>query len=154
MSWNLYWKILNFFTSKRNSHGTFSIMDQLKENFVFSLLLWCRILLLRLFTLPQSRTYNTNARESDACRGSNNLDQNTRQIHKGGSTWMWGLHNVRAPAKGNTGQNTHTQSQDRNKNSWPQREWNPGRRVGRQGLYRPHHADGWCRIHNRKIIKL
>ena len=34
------------------------------------------------------------------------LDQNTRQIHKGGPPWMYGHHNVRASAEDNTGQNT------------------------------------------------
>ena len=45
----------------------------------------------RLFTYVTWRathyvglTHNTNARGSDACRGSTNLDQNNRQIHKGG----------------------------------------------------------------------
>ena len=44
------------------------------------------------------------------------LDQNTRQIHKGGPPRMCDHHNVRASAGGNKDctQRTHTQSQDRN----------------------------------------
>ena len=65
------------------------------------------ILLLRLFTLPQSRTYNPNARGSDACRGSNSLWTRTLDRYtRAGLPEMYGQHNGRASAEDNTGQNT------------------------------------------------
>ena len=100
-------------------------MDQLNWNFASFLFSESRILLLlllplllfllllvRLFTLPQSRTYtptdlHSKCPGSEACRGDQlSLDQNTRQIHKGGPPWMCGQHNGRASAEDNTGQNT------------------------------------------------
>ena len=59
---------------------------------------------------------------------------------------MCGQHNARASAEDNTGQNTdkgHTPNpRTEIKITWPRRESNPGRRVGRQGRYRPCHGDG------------
>ena len=39
-------------------------------------------------------------------RGTTECEHNTRQIHKGGFSWMCGQHNVRATARDNTLQNT------------------------------------------------
>ena len=64
------------------------------------------------------------------------LDQNTRQIHKGGPPWMCGQHNVRAFTGDNAGQNTKDTHPIPGQ-KWkfrPRRESNPGRRVERQGL--------------------
>ena len=58
---------------------------------------------------PPPGTYNANTRGSDACKGEEqSLDQNTRQIHKGGPPGMCGQHNVKASAGVHTGQNTDT----------------------------------------------
>ena len=45
--------------------------------------------------------------------GATDVDQNTRQIHKGGPPWVWSKHNVSVSARDNTGQDTdvgHTPS--------------------------------------------
>ena len=58
---------------------------------------------------------------------------------------MCGQHNVRASAEDNTGQNTdkgHTPNPGQKLKFLTRRESNPGRRVGRQGLYRPRYGDG------------
>ena len=41
-----------------------------------------------------------------AYREQQTVDQDTRQVHKGGPPWMCGQHNVRAIARDNTEQNT------------------------------------------------
>ena len=65
------------------------------------------IFLLRLFTLPQSRTYTPRDLQAKCLYGEQeSLDRNTRQIHKAGPPWMCGQHNVRASAEDNTGQST------------------------------------------------
>ena len=69
-------------------------------------------ILLRLFTLPQSRTYIPRDLQAKCpwarcLQGEQqSLNQNTREIHKGESPLMCGQHNVRASAEDNTRQNT------------------------------------------------
>ena len=101
---------------------------------------------------PPTRTYNPNARGSDACRGSNSLWTRTlntnTQTHTHTHTHTHTRtdlpecqHNVRASA-GDRGQNT-----DKGHTPNPSTEIKipdpaGNRRVGRQGLYRPRHGDG------------
>ena len=75
--------------------------------------------------------------------GAKIVEQNTRQIHKGGPPWMYGQQNVRFTARDNTGQNikdTHPVPEQKLK-FLTSRERNAGHRVGSQGLYRPRHGD-------------
>ena len=64
---------------------------------------------------------------------------------------MCGQHNVRASAEDNTGQNTdkgHTPNPRTGiKIPDPAGNRTSGRRIGRQGLYRPRHGDGYKIIH-------
>ena len=111
-----------------------------------------RCLLLRLFTLPQSRTHSQGL----------TIQIPVGQMPVGGATvfgpkhwtdtqgraslhvWSAQCQGLRRQHGTEHRQRKHTQSQDRNLNSWPRRESNPGRWVGRQGLYRPRHGDGSC----------
>ena len=67
--------------------------------------------LLKVFNLPQSRTYTPQELTTQMPVGQMSvgeqlsMDQNTRLIHKGGPPWMCGQH-IRASAGDNTGQNT------------------------------------------------
>ena len=63
---------------------------------------------------------------------------------------MCGQHNVRASAEDNTGQNT---DKGQKLKFLTPRESNPGRRVGRQGLYRPRHGDEYITIQDVKIVE-
>ena len=85
-----------------------------------------------------------NARGSDACRGSNSLWIRSLDRYTRAGLPECTVFTMAGPPPKTTQdrtQRTHTQSQDRNYNSWSRRESNPGRRVGRQGLYRPRHGD-------------
>ena len=67
--------------------------------------------LLLVFTLPQSRNLHAPGLTTEMPLGQMpvgeqlSMDQNSRQIHKGGPAWMCGQHNVRASAEDNTWQN-------------------------------------------------
>ena len=68
------------------------------------------------------------------------LDQNTRQIHKGGPPWMCGQHNVRASAEDNTGQNTKDTHQIPGKIKIPNPAGNRTRAAGMEGRDSTDHA--------------
>ena len=88
-----------------------------------------------------SGPYNPNSLWSDAFRESQTMDKSTRA-----GLWIYGQQNVRAYKRHHwtePRQRTHTQSLDGDSNLWSHRESNPDRKVGREGLYRPLHGDGW-----------
>ena len=96
----------------------------------------------RLFTLPQSRTYTLRDLQPKCpwvrcLQGEQqSLDQNTRQIHKGGSPWMCDQHNVKASAGDNSGQHTdkgHTPN-PRTEFKIPDSAWNRTRAAWKAGI--------------------
>ena len=113
----------------------------LKENFFF---------LFFLFTLPNlgltpPGTYKPNARGSDACRGSNSLW--TRTLDRYTSSGLPQC--VLSTMSGSPPKTTQDRTQTKDTHPIPRQklkfltppELNPGRRAGRQGLYRPRHGD-------------
>ena len=88
--------------------------------------------------------------------GAQTLDQNTRQVQKGGPPWMCGQHNVMATVGHNTGQNVHEGHTLNPKieiiNIWPRREFNPGHRVWRKVLYQPRHGDELWYLFTRTFL--
>ena len=95
--------------------------------------------------LTPSGTYKPNARGSDACRGSNSLWTRTLDRYARAGLPEWVVSTMSGLPPKTTQDRTQTKDthpMDRKHNSWPRRESNPGRRVGRQGLYWPRHDDG------------
>ena len=100
--------------------------------------------LLRLFTIPQSSTchhpptgiYNPNSRGPNAYRGSNNLLTRILDRYTRAGLPECVVSTISGPPPMTTQdrtQRSHTQSHDRNSNSWPRRDSNPGRRVWKAG---------------------
>ena len=115
-------------------HGATSLGSFLPSSFIYP---------------PQSRiytpgTYNPNARGSDACRGSNSLWTRTLDRYTTAGLPECVVSTMSGPPP----ETTHGRTQTKDTHPIPGqilkfRESNLGHRVGRQGLYRPRHGDGW-----------